>query len=117
MQNTKILLQNRDVKLGTSLHNILSDAGYTVLTIKNRRGLLNLANTFKPELMIIEGSIAEKDTPEILKKLKKTLHVKVLATSCDDNRNLLLKKGFDDCLNLPYQTENIRGLIDVVLAA
>lgn len=117
MAHAKILVQNGNRDLGVSLHSLLRDAGYTVLTIKNRRGLLNLANTFKPELLIIESGAAEKDTPDVLKKLKDTLNVKVLATSCDDNKPLLLKKGFDDCLDLPYKTGDVKKVIDLLLAA
>ena len=79
--------------------------------------MFNLANKFKPALLIIEGSIAELDSPEVVKELKDTLHVKVLATSCDDNRKQLLIKGFDDCLDLPYHTGDIQTKIEGLLAA
>jgi len=117
MDHAKILLQNTNKELGSSLRCILRNAGYTVLTIKNRQGLFNLASKFKPALVIIEGSIALQDSPEVVKKLKDTLDVKILATSCDDNRKQLLKNGFDDCLNLPYRTDEIQHVIEGLLAA
>lgn len=117
MEYARILLQTSNKKLGNSLYSILKEAGYTVLSIKNRRGIINLAANFKPELLIIEGNVAENDSAEIVYNLKEALHVKVLATSCDDNKEYLLSKGFDDCLNLPYQPTDIQKTIQHLLAA
>ena len=115
MKHAKILLQNVNKGLGTQLHTLLSDAGYTVLTIKNRRGLQHLASTFKPELLIIEG--IPQDSPAVVKKLKDMLQAKVLATSCDDNKKHLLKIGFDECLTVPYQTDDVKSIIETLLVA
>ncbi len=117
MKYARILLQTNNKNLGNSLLSILRGAGYTVLSIKNRRGIINLAANFKPELLIIEGNVSVSDSLEILNGLKESLHVKVLATSCDENREILLSKGFDDCIDLPYQSINIQKTIQQLLAA
>jgi len=118
MEPSKIIIQDRNQDTANTLRLLLTGAGYSVLSIRTRKTLVGLIAKFKPDLLIIEGSIKDKEAKHILAEIKKLIHVKIIATLCDGNRTYLLDKiGFDDCLTKPFVLEDVQQVVRKQLAA
>lgn len=113
----KIIIQERDNNVANVLRILLSQEGYYVLTIKNPDSLRALIPKFKPDLILIESLNAEKETPRILEYLKKKSGIKIIATTCGENRlDLVDKLGFDECLDKPFNNEQLIKVIQSTLS-
>jgi DNA-binding response OmpR family regulator len=118
MEPNKIIIQDSNLTTANTLRVLLSQAGYSVITIKTLKTLHSLIEKFQPHLLIIEYNKDDKHSKRILTELKEKFNIKVIATTCNGNR-LYLKDniGFDDCLSKPFLIEDIQQVIKKQLAA
>jgi DNA-binding response OmpR family regulator len=114
----KIIIQDRNLGNANTLRLMLTHAGYSVITIKTQRALNSLIEKFKPDLLIIESNVNDKDAKRILSDIKRNLNIKVIATDCNSDKAKLLKEiGFDDCLTKPFKADEIQKVVKKQLAA
>ncbi len=118
MTTVKIIIQDNNVASANSLRTLLSQAGYSVVSIKTRKGLTGLILKFKPDLLFIERNVNDDETKKILAELKRNFNIKVIANNCHPGRSYLIDKiGFDDCLERPFDIEEIQDIIVRQLSA
>lgn len=118
MEPNKIIIQDSNHDTANTLRTLLSQSGYSVITIKTLKTLKSLIVKFKPNLLIIECHADDEEAKNILTDLKQNFNIKVIATSCNNNRAFLIEKiGFDDCLVKPFEIEHLQQVIKKQLAA
>jgi DNA-binding response OmpR family regulator len=114
----KIIIQDSNLDTANALRSLIGQIGYPIITIKTLKGLNSLIVKMKPNLLIIECHTDSAEARAILSNLKKKFNMKVIATSCDDNRTFLVENvGFDDCLTKPFNMTEVHHVISKQLAA
>jgi DNA-binding response OmpR family regulator len=114
----KIILQDSDLQTANDLRAVLTQLGYSVVTVRTLKGIKGLIEKTRPNLLIIECDSDDNKASGILSDLKKNLNMKVIATSCDDKRSFLIQNiGFDDCLTKPFNYKDVQNVIRKQLAA
>ena len=118
METNKIIIQDSDLDTANAIRSLLSQVGYTVMTIKTLSALESLIVKFKPNLLIIECIVGDNEAKRLLSDLKKNFNIKVIATHCGNNRSYLIENiGFNDCLTKPFNIDDVQQVIRRQLAA
>src|SRR4051812_31987896 len=85
MATSKIIIQDRDKDTANALRSLLSQAGYSVITIKTLKTLKSLIVKFQPQLLVIECDKNDDEAKVILADLRNNFNLKIVTTSCDNN--------------------------------
>lgn len=115
----KILLIEDEIKIGNAIKKGLIQEGYNVdIAIDGIMGL-ELFYDIKPDLLILDLMIPEKDGISILKELRKAnFHTPVLILSAKaetQDKIAGLNMGADDYLSKPFSFEELLARVDALL--
>jgi len=114
----KILIVEDDQHMAKLLENELSHEGYETVHAKDGRKALELAESEKPDLILLDVMLPELNGFEVLRRLRKTSEVPViLETARDDSIDKVngLNSGADDYIAKPFDIEELLARIKAVL--
>ncbi len=120
-QTGKILLVDDDDFFLTVTEDLLKEAGYQVTAVPDPVKALNIAESEPHDLILLDVVLPRMDGLEMLQVLKQsplTTHVPVLLLTIEHRENILvsgLRRGADDVLFKPIQTEELLARIDLAL--
>jgi two-component system, OmpR family, response regulator VanR len=112
----KIIIQERDKDVANILRILLSQAGYNVMVIGNPKSLKSLISIFKADAVILEYFQGEKEAVQLLRFLRRTYNLKVIATSCNASKDEIYKLGFDEFLEKPFDSAVVVALVKETLS-
>lgn len=95
----------------------LEPLGYALLTAVDGISALSLAQTYQPDLILLDVLLPYMDGIEVVSHLKKDPInrkipvIAVTALAIPEDRERLLLSGFNDYLSKPYMLEDIEALV------
>lgn len=95
----------------------LEPLGYTFLTAADGVSALSLAQTYQPDLILLDVLLPYMDGIEVVSHLKKDPInrkipvIAVTALAIPEDRERLLLAGFNDYISKPYMLEDIEALV------
>jgi DNA-binding response OmpR family regulator len=114
----KIVLVVDDDPMATTLvTDVLSAAGYAVITASNGRSGVDAAVAKKPNLILLDVMMPKMDGYSTLSEFKKTEATKkipvvmVTAVGYEMNRNLALNMGAVDYITKPVDIKDLRAKV------
>ncbi len=96
---------------------ILEPFGCTLITAVDGRSALSLAQTYLPDLIILDILMPHMDGVEVISQLRKDSKTKaipaiaVTALAIQQQRERLLLAGFNDYVSKPYMLEDIEATV------
>ena len=117
----KVLIIDNDWFFLEVTQDLLILHGFEVISAKNARLGLQLAQTQAPDLIISDISMPEIDGYELLKALRKnsvTQNIPVILITGDGTDSIYLgarELGANDCLTKPYSIEQLLQTIEAIL--
>ena len=115
---TRLLLIDDDPMITEPLARQLGAAGYEVLVAHDGRSGLELAQTQKPDLVVLDVMMPELDGWEVCQKLRQNSVVPILmltALGDEVDRILGLELGADDYLTKPFSVRELKARIKALL--
>lgn len=115
---TRLLLIDDDPMITEPLVRQLSASGYEVLVAHDGRSGLTLAQTQKPDLVVLDVMMPEMDGWELCQKLRQGSVVPILmltALGDEVDRILGLELGADDYLTKPFSMRELKARIKALL--
>ena len=115
---TRLLLIDDDPMITEPLARQLGAAGYEVLVTHDGRSGLELAQTQKPDLVVLDVMMPELDGWEVCQKLRQNSVVPILmltALGDEVDRILGLELGADDYLTKPFSVRELKARIKALL--
>jgi CheY-like chemotaxis protein len=115
MVKKKILIAEDDHSILEVMGIILTDAGYSTLTVDDGNGLIKRIEAYQPDLLLLDIWMGGKDGGEIAKQLKshdvlKSIPIIIISAN-NDTEKIAKKAGADDFLQKPF---NVDDLLDIV---
>ena len=118
-----ILLIDDNVEILENLTEYLVIKGYTILGANNGKMGIELASTFKPDLIICDALMPEMDGHEVLRLLMENGSTHeipfIFSTSMSEviDRNEALQLGADDYIIKPFELENLLCMVKMWVKA
>ncbi|MFZ1396213.1 MAG: response regulator transcription factor [Candidatus Promineifilaceae bacterium] len=115
---TRLLLIDDDPMITEPLARQLGASGYEVLVAHDGRSGLTLAQTQKPDLVVLDVMMPEMDGWELCQKLRQSSVVPILmltALGDEVDRILGLELGADDYLTKPFSVRELKARIKALL--
>lgn len=115
---TRLLIIDDDPMITEPLARQLGTSGYEVLVAHDGRSGLDLAQTQKPDLVVLDVMMPELDGWEVCQKLRQNSVVPILmltALGDEVDRILGLELGADDYLTKPFSVRELRARIKALL--
>lgn len=95
----------------------LEPLGFTILTANNGISALSLAQTYQPNLILLDVLMPHMDGIEVVSQLRNNLKTKtipiiaVTALAVANDRERLLLAGFNDYISKPYMLEDLEAKV------
>jgi len=89
---------------------VLEHAGFTVLTATDGRGALLLAQTRRPDLLVLDLGLPDTDGLDVARELRRSsdLQIIMLTARADEADKLIgLELGADDYLTKPFSPREL----------
>lgn len=105
MENNRILIIEDDIDLSKIIRDFLSNDNYNVRQAYNGNDGLEIANSFNPDLIILDIMLPELDGIEVCKNIRNISSIPIIiisAKSSDYDKVLALGVGADDYLTKPF---------------
>ena len=115
---TRLLLIDDDPMITEPLARQLGSSGYEVLVAHDGRSGLALAQSQKPDLVVLDVMMPEMDGWELCQKLRQSSVVPILmltALGDEVDRILGLELGADDYLTKPFSMRELKARIKALL--
>ncbi len=115
---TRLLLIDDDPMITEPLERQLSLAGYEVLVAHDGRSGLELAQSKRPDLVVLDVMMPEIDGWEVCQKLRQSSVVPILMLTAlgeEVDRILGLELGADDYLTKPFSIRELKARIKALL--
>ena len=112
-----ILVVDDDQFANTLVHFVLSKEGYDVEMIDSARGAMQMVQKREPDLLLLDVTMPYMDGFEVISQLRKDSKIKttpviaVTALAVRDDRERLLRAGFNDYISKPYMVEDIEATV------
>lgn len=96
---------------------ILEPLGCNLITAVDGLSALSMARTYQPDLILLDVLMPYMDGIEVVSQLRKDSKIKtipaiaVTALAVRDDRERLLKAGFNDYISKPYMLEDIEATV------
>ena len=96
---------------------ILEPLECNLITAVDGLGALSMARTYQPDLILLDVLMPYMDGFEVISQLRKDSKIKttpaiaVTALAVRDDRERLLKAGFNDYISKPYMVEDIEATV------
>jgi DNA-binding response OmpR family regulator len=114
-----LLLADDDPTITNSLVPFFERAGFHVLTAANGADALEKAQSYHPDLMVLDVLMPRMDGREVLRRLRRlgVATPTILLTQVGDaiERALALEEGADDYLNKPFESHELLARVRAVL--
>ncbi len=114
-----LLLADDDPTITNSLVPFFERAGFHVLTAANGADTLEKAQSYHPDLMVLDVLMPRMDGREVLRRLRRAgvATPTILLTQVGDaiERALALEEGADDYLNKPFELHELLARVRAVL--
>ena len=97
---------------------VLEHAGFTVLTATDGRGALLLAQTRRPDLLVLDLGLPDTDGLDVARELRRSsdLQIIMLTARADEADKLIgLELGADDYLTKPFSPRELVARVRAVL--
>jgi DNA-binding LytR/AlgR family response regulator len=117
----RILLVDDDTALLAGLSRALESQGYLVRTVDQSPRAMDVAETFKPDLVVLDVMMPHVDGWQVLESLRArdtTEHVPVIMLTAADSDAAKVRgfeQGADDYLTKPFSVQELRCRIAAVL--
>ena len=118
MSGQRILIVDDDLHIRRLLHATLTRAGYGVLEAKTGREALDLAAGDRPDAVLLDLGLPDRDGLELVALLKSRANVPLLVVSAreaTDDKVAALDLGADDYVTKPFDGEELLARLRVAL--
>ncbi len=124
-KKAKILLAEDNVINRTFAIRLLEKAGHTVVCVENGQEVLDLIETEKFDLILMDVSMPEMDGYEATRRIRSaeketSRHVPIIAMTAHalmEDRGRCLEAGMDDYISKPVNTKELFQKIDIYASA
>jgi len=91
--------------------------GYDVMTASSGEQALDMVNSTKPDIMLLDIVLSGIDGFQVLEKLRTFTHMPVIAVSASHaNHDNALRSGADDFIPKPFRPDELNRRIEALLA-
>ena len=114
----QVLAVDRDTYMLRSIRSTLDEAGYTPITTSDPRKAVQLVQTEKPDLVLLDYSLPEADGLELIKRILDVADVPLIVTPEHDEDELMSRAfgaGAEDYLVKPFSPGELAARIKAVL--
>ncbi|MDM8556871.1 hybrid sensor histidine kinase/response regulator [Desulfococcaceae bacterium HSG7] len=117
----KIMVVDDALSILTFLKNVLTDAGYDVITIADGEQALARLKNFKPDLILLDIIMPGMDGYEVCRKIRQNpadSHIKIIMLSSESKLEERLrgyKVGADDYIAKPFEEHELLAKVRVFL--
>ncbi len=118
MSSVKILVVDDEETIVHTVRAYLEPEGYTVYTASDGPGALRAAQTYRPDLIVLDIMLPGMDGLEVLRRLRKETEVYVLiltARAEEADKLVGLGLGADDYLTKPFSPRELVARVKVIL--
>lgn len=111
----KILIIDDDQAILDALELMLTDAGFDTQTVSSGEKVIDMIQTYIPNIILLDVLISGTDGRDIVKKLKDTPKIKdipVIMLSAHPNIEKTVEEaGADDFLSKPFNIDDLLSLV------
>ena len=113
----KILIVDDEAPIRRLIRTALERGGYPVVEAANAREALNALGIDRPEVVLLDLGLSDRDGIEIIPQIKKAGPAVIVVSARDDTEAKVaaLDLGADDYVTKPFDTEEVLARIRVVL--
>ena len=117
----KIMIVDDDVEATSLLESFLSLDGYEAASINDSTGALNLANSFVPDLILLDLMMPVLDGFKLCRMLRedpkftRTPVIILTALNDEDSKAVAYGAGASDYLTKPYRPNDLRSMIKILI--
>jgi len=114
----KILVVDDELKIVEVLKSYLENSGYKVFCCSGGKQALNMFNTLKPDLLILDLMLPDVSGEEICQEIRKISRAPIImltAKSQEDDMLTGLDLGADDYITKPFSPRELMGRVRAVL--
>ncbi len=118
MQREKILVVDDDRNICELLRMYLEKEGYTVVMAHNGMDAVNVFESAKPDLILLDIMLPQLDGWQVCREIRKTSEAPIIMLTAKDevfDKVLGLELGADDYVTKPFDTKEIVARIKAVL--
>lgn len=116
-QNLKVLVVDDDIVNGKILTAFFSKEGHKCLHALSGKEAIDIFNSFKPELVLMDISMPVMDGVEAMQKIKELKNyndeiiIAQTAFAFEDDKKEIIQEGFDGYVAKPIDFDELRSLI------
>lgn len=114
----KILIIEDDIWILNSLGSYISGSGFGLSTCEDWLEALNIFNTFKPDLVVLDINLPGKNWIEICKEIRQISNIPIIILSArgdEEDKILALDLWADDYVSKPFSPRELLARINSVL--
>ncbi len=114
----KILLIEDDVGIITPLSLYIEQSGYAIAISQNGNDAIQIFNSEKPSLVILDINLPGKNGIEICKEIRSNSETPIIILSAresEDDKVMLLGLGADDYVSKPFSPRELMARIATIL--
>ncbi|EKD65800.1 MAG: two component transcriptional regulator [uncultured bacterium (gcode 4)] len=114
----KILIIEDDIWILNSLGSYISGSGFGLSTCENWLEALNIFNSFKPNLVILDINLPGKNWIEICKEIRQISNIPIIILSArgdEEDKILALELWADDYVSKPFSPRELLARVNSVL--
>src|SRR5258707_4680749 len=117
----KIMIVDDDVEATALLESFLTLDGYEATSINDSTSALKLANTFMPDLILLDLMMPVLDGFKLCRMLREspkfmqTPVIILTALNDEDSKAVAYGAGASDYLNKPYRPTDLRTMIEMLI--
>jgi two-component system response regulator ResD len=114
----KILLIEDDVGIITPLSLYIEQSGYAIAICQNGNDAIQIFNSEKPSLVILDINLPGKNGIEICKEIRSNSETPIIILSAresEDDKVMLLGLGADDYVSKPFSPRELMARIATIL--
>jgi DNA-binding response OmpR family regulator len=105
IERQRILLVDNDHDMLSFLNNTLENEGFDTVVVTDINSATNLLDSVKPDLVILDTMSPERDSLEILDRIRKHSEVPIIMLSTEyeaESMREALFHGADDYIRMPF---------------
>jgi DNA-binding response OmpR family regulator len=115
LDQIKIIVQEADTTIRDILQYVLEEADYEVLAVADSSKLVELIDTFKPNVVMLDYIVSGRLSIETCAKVKLLFPgLPVLALSCNPRiHEVYADGGFDDFITKPFEIDELLAVLAI----
>ena len=115
---TKVLIVEDEISFSDALAYLLKKESYEVAVAVNGKQAIDLFNSFKPDLILLDLMIPEVSGTEVCRVIRSTSQVPIIMLTAKDSeidKVVGLELGADDYVTKPYSSRELLARIKAVM--